>query len=267
MNRLQAPDLLRGLRRHWLAVLLVAALGAAAGTAMSLAVPDRYRAEAQVELLHDTRLDVFQDEPADTYETVDEANRRMESAARAALADDVARRTADQVGISPRAVRQDVEVEPLAGTNVLVFSAEGENPASAARLAQAAAQSFIAVSRETGTEQLLDAALEYDTQANSVLAEAGATAPDEADDVAVQLYSRAYELRMRAAVYEGAGKLIRAADPGGAIAPPGPLRGAGLGLAAGILAGVAVALLLSTRRRPEPAADEPPPARAVPDPA
>src|SRR3954447_17354192 len=163
---LQAPDLLLGLRRHWLAVLLVAALGAATGAAISLAVPDRYRAEAQVELLHDIRLDVLQDQPADTYETVDEANRRMESAARAALADDVARRTAHELGISPRAVRQYLEVEPLAGTNVLVFSAEDEDPESAARLAQAAARSFLAVSRETGAQQLLDAALQYDTQAN-----------------------------------------------------------------------------------------------------
>lgn len=267
MSTLQAPDLLRGLRRHWLAVLLVALLGTAAGAVGSLLVPDTYVSQAQVRVLHDARFDVLEDQPADTYETVDEANRRMASAAVVALSDDVVSDAADELGTSPEQVRERMSVEPLTGADVLVFSGEADDAESAARLAQAAVDSFVTVSREAGAQQLIDGAEDLDGQADELLRDAGDPVPAAITERTDELYTRAFELRTRAAVYQGLGELVTSAQPPDASAAPGPLRGAGFGLAAGLLAGVALALLLSMRPVTRPAADVPARAPVVADPA
>ena len=258
MSRLQAPDLLRGLRRHWVAVVGVALFGSALGALVAFLVPDTYVSQAQVRVVHDARLDIFEDAPADTYETVDEANRRLQSAAIAALSSDVIERTAEAVDMSEARVRDSVAVEPLPGADVLVVSGSADDPGTATQLARAVTDSILASSREAGQQQLRDGALELESEAAEILEDAPDPVPAETSGFVNQLFARALELRTRATLYVGVGELVTAATEPATSAAPGPLRGAGFGLAGGLLAGVAVALLLSTRHTETP---PPPPAR------
>jgi capsular polysaccharide biosynthesis protein len=252
VSRLQAPDLLRGLRRHWVAVVVVALLGSALGALATLLVPDTYVSRAQVSVVHDARLDLFEDAPADTYETVDEANRRMQSAAVAALSSDVVERTAEAMDMSREQVSESVTVEPLPGADVLVVSGSADDPDTATELARAVTDAILASSREAGRQQLRDGALELEGEAAEILANAPVPVPVETSTFVNTLYARALELRTRATLYVGVGELVTDATEPATSAAPGPLRGAGYGLAGGLLAGVAVALLLSMRRTGAP---------------
>lgn len=253
MTGLQAPDLLRGLRRHWGVVVLVTALGCALGAVGTLLIPDTYVSRAEIRILHDSRLDILEDEPSDTYETVDEANRRMRSAAIAAMSDDVVGRTARVTDMSAAEVREHVTVEPLAGADVLVVSASADEPDVAVRLARAATDAFVTSTREAGREQLRDAAQDLEAESEDILADAPDPVPAATTGFTDQLYARALELRTRASLYQGIGEVVREAQEPSATAAPGPLLGARYGLAAGFVGGVAVALLLSMRRTGRPA--------------
>ena len=252
MSSLQAPDLLRGLRRHWIAVVVVALLGSALGALATFLVPDTYVSQAQIRVVHDSRLDVLEDAPADTYETVDEANRRMQSAAIAALSSDVIERTAEAMDMSQDRVRESVSVEPLPGADVLVVSGSADDPETATMLARAVTDSVLASGREAGRQQLRDGALQLEEEAAEILDGAPDPVPAELSGFVNQLLARALELRTRATLYIGPGELVTAAAEPDTSAAPGPLRGAGYGLAGGLLAGVAVALLLSMRRTDAP---------------
>jgi uncharacterized protein involved in exopolysaccharide biosynthesis len=236
-------------------VLLVALLGAAAGAAISQLVPDQFVGQAQVRVLHDTRLDVLEDAPSDTYETVDEANRRMNSAAVVAVSDDVVRRAAEDADSSVEEVRDRLTVEPVSGADVLLFSGHANSADEAARLAQAAADAYVEVTRDSGRDQLIDGAFRLETEAGQVLDDAPQPVPAETSSYAGQLYARALDLRTRAAVYDGAGALVVEATVPTGTSAPGLAESAAYGLAAGLLAGVGAALLLSTRRGASPSGD------------
>jgi capsular polysaccharide biosynthesis protein len=249
VSGLRAPDLLRGLRRHWVVVVVTTLLGGVLGGLATLLVADTYVAEARVGVVHDARVDVLDDEPEDTYETVDEANRRMNTAAVRAMSDDVVDRTAAATDLTPAEVREQVTVEAVAGTDVLSVSATTSDPDLAAELARAASDAFVQSTRDTGREQLRAAALDLETEAAEILAAAPDPVPQSTSGFTDQLYAQALELRTRAAFYEGLGEVVSQPRGPGTAAAPGPERGAAYGVAGGLLVGVAAALLLSTRRR------------------
>ncbi len=258
MSRIQAPDLLGGLRRSWLVVLVLALLGAAAGAGAALLIPDTYVSQAQVRLVHDSRLDLLEDEPADTYESVEEANRRMKSAAVSALSDDIIAATARDTGISQQEVRDQVTVEPLAGADLLVVSGQADDADTAVELARAVTDNLVDGTRESGRDQLLAGAEDLADQAEDLQAEQPAPVPEATTELIGQLTARALELRTRAALYEGQAELVTTAQRPESATAPDPVRGAGLGLAAGLLVGVAVALLRSMRPAHRPADGRPP---------
>ncbi len=267
MSRIGAPDLLRGLRRHWAVVVVVTLLGGVLGGLATFLVPDSYVGQARVQVLHDARVDALDDEPADTYETVDEANRRMNTAAARATSDEVVERTATDTGLTPEQVREQVVVEPVTGADVLLVSATADDPDLAAELARAAGEAFVAQTREAGRSQLRGAAEQLEEEAAGILEDAPQPVPASTSGFTDQLYTQALELRTRAVFYEGLGEVVSRPQEPAPSAAPGPARGAGYGVAGGLLAGVAAALLLSTRRRERVPAAPRPVAPALADPS
>lgn len=217
------------LRRRWLTVLLVLLLGALGGAAFAGATPDRYEATASLVV-----TPVISNPLTGSREDV---NIRTEQEILGSR--EVARRAAASLGGADggASLRGDVEVAAPLGSQILQVTVRGDDPQQAADGADAIAGAYLDLRREaaaTVTERYLEG---VDQQIEDLRAEPSTVAVDG-------LIERLQQQRSSVTPSDqDPGRIIGAAVPPTSPSGPGLLITAAGGAMAGLLLGVAAAVL------------------------
>lgn len=241
-------DPLAKVLRHWWVVAVCAVLGAAVGLVGTAVLPDTYATEARLRLIVG-EADVLGGEASASYESADEATRRMETTAAAVLSDAIVSQVAADLDTTEDDVRDRLRVEAVEGTNVLAVGAEGATAEAAAELAQTTAEAFRVSLESAGAARLTAAADEIEARAASIAAEPSFDPDSSEADYVQTLLGTALDLRTRAALFQGAADLLSAAPTPKEPSSAGPVEGLAYGVGLGSIIGVAMALLLPARRR------------------
>ena len=157
--------------------------------------------------------------------------------------DSVARRTAARLGLSVENVEESVVITPAGQSDVAKVTASAPSPSSAARLANAYADTYIRV-RENADHLLIRRNIGLLRREFGDLS--GADRTDLAGDL---IQDRINRLELIDDVELGGVQVVDRATPPSEQASPKPVRNGLIGLAVGALLGVAFALLLERLER------------------
>jgi succinoglycan biosynthesis transport protein ExoP len=223
-------------RRKWLVVLAIA-LGVSSFAGSELQKPALYTASAQVLLNDQTAANLVGLQTG--VLSTDAANRFAETQKLLARVPEVARRALKAAGVRARAedfLRQS-SVSAAPGQDLLDFNVTNRSSALAIRLATEYARQFPIYRRELDTESLRQAQQEVRGQLALARASGGTQSP-----LFQSLSARLEQLNTLAALQTTSAQLVRPADHASQVQPH-PLRASVIGLALGLLVGVALALL------------------------
>jgi capsular exopolysaccharide synthesis family protein len=191
-----------------------------------------YVAEAQVLVL-----------PAPDSSALLEA--KMNTEAQLVRSDAVAEGVAATVGSGdPNALLSGLHVRPVPASTILIVGYSSEDPATAAELANAFAQSYVDVRSRSLTAPMTQQ-LPYLRQQIRALREEIAAGPTNVDDLQsqrLQLLQRVTDLKARASAKQG-GEIFKPAEAPSAPASPDVLANTVLGLAGGLALGIVIALI------------------------
>lgn len=244
-ERIEARDVVAALAKRWVTVLIVALALGLAGLATGMLVPAELESEAQLRVTPGGAVDLLGDDPG-SFESADEAARRLETTAATVMSDAVVEEVAASLRLSPDTVRAHVEVSPVDGANLLLITGRHEKAATAAGLAERTATTYMEQARAQGAAALNAGADQLEDTVEQVLTDTSSSPASASSALVDALTTRVLELRTQAALFQGDIQLVSAArEPtGGTTAHV--LRTAGFGLALGCVAGVALVLLQST---------------------
>ena len=223
------------LRRRWWLPLAAAVIAAALAVAVSLAQPERYKAEASL-------LFREPDPPprVDPSEPAPEANQAPERTAATNLAlasvDQVAFRVKNELRtpLSAREVRNRVDIAPAGQADIVTITATGDSPQQAVLLANAFAGEVVelrSASAKQKVQQVIDA-----------ISAQLAAAPEGAG--ANELRRRARQLTIEKRLRNGDVEVAERAIPPRAASSPKPLRNGLIGGGLVLLLVVLAALVL-----------------------
>jgi succinoglycan biosynthesis transport protein ExoP len=238
-------------------ILLAGLLTTAAAVGFSLAQPRQYEASASL-LFRDPALDqkLFGSSlnaPSDSPERAAQTNLELVSL------DVVAARTAKRL---PRWTTEEVsdavDVSARGQSDIVSIKARARSPRAASRVANLFAREYVEFRRGADRAKVREAQQLVRLQLRRLRSGGGADASaggQERGDVIQSLRGRAEDLSVLASLQTGNAELVEPASPPSAAASPKPVRNGVLGVVAGLLLGVAVALAgdkLDRRlRRPE----------------
>ena len=217
------------LRRRWLTVLLALLLGGLAGAAFAETTPDRYEAT--------TSLVVSPVISNPLIGSREDVNIRTEQEILGSR--EVARRAAESLGLSDagESLRGDVEVAAPLGSQILQVTVRAEAPQEAADGADAIAAAYLELRQEAAVN-LTERSLEgVDQQIEELRAE-----PSTPTTVALTENLQQQRTSMAPSDHEP-GRIIGAAVPPSAPSGPGLLITVAGAAMAGLLLGVAAAML------------------------
>jgi polysaccharide biosynthesis transport protein len=229
-----APALLRGLwRRRWLIVacgVLVAALSFARATTET----KTYEASASLLLQNDGAAAQFLG--VGIIPDSNALTRQAQTAARLVALPAVADRTAAALHgrLSAARIRSDVRIDPASQADVVTVTAADHDPSLAAAVANAYAAQYVALRREAARAPIVQAQQSLQTQ----------VAAGSSGASAASLISRISQLKTLAALQTGDAQVVQLASPPSAAASPNVKQDVLLGLLAGLLLGVAIAVPL-----------------------
>jgi polysaccharide biosynthesis transport protein len=234
---LELRSLLRVLRRRFGVVLLSAAVLTGAALALSLLQDDRYTAEATL-LFRDPQLDQKLFGSSLVQDSTDDA-RKAATNLELVSQDVVAERTARALG--PRFTKKDVQdavhISAKAQADVASIEATDRQPATAARIANTFAQEYIRFRRNADRAKVAEAQDLVQRQLSS-LPPAERNTPS-----ARSLRQRLQELEILTSLQTGNAEQIQVAQRPDEPSSPKPLRNTALGLALGLLLGIAMAFV------------------------
>jgi capsular exopolysaccharide synthesis family protein len=235
-QQLDLPVVLRALRKHWRLIALVTALSAGLALGVSLIMPDRYEASADL---------LFREaDPApniDPNEPLPDRSQAPERTAATNLAlaslDKVATRveTKLKLDLSADELRKRVELDPQGQADIVTITATGDTPGQAARIANAFADEVVAARRDAAQQKIqrvIDAI-------NAKLA-----GTSETDPLSGELRRRAEQLDVERQLETGEVEIAEPAVPPREKSSPKPLRNTAIGLLLGLILGSLLAIVL-----------------------
>jgi capsular exopolysaccharide synthesis family protein len=235
-QQLDLPAVMKALRRRWRLIALVTILSAGVALGVSLVLPDKY--EASADLLFSEADPPPNIDPSEPLPDRSQAPERI-AATNLALAslDKVATRVETKLDtdMSAEELRDSVELDPQGQADIVTITATGGTAAEAARIANAFADEVITLRREAAQERIQRV---IDT-INAKLA-----ATPESDELATRLRQRAEELELEKQVETGEVQIAEEAVPPREKSSPKPLRNTAIGLLLGLIVGCLLAVLL-----------------------
>lgn len=218
------------LRRRWLTALLFLLVGALAGAIFAQATPDRYAATASLVV-----TPVVSNPMTGNRE---EVNIRTEQEILGSRA--VSSRAAESLDLdedNSSVLRADIEVAAPSGSQILQVTVQADTPEQAADGANAIASSYLDMRRETTT----DATERYIESVDQQIEDLRTEPPTEATEALIE---RLQQQRSSVGLTDlEPGQIIGSATPPTAPSGPGLLITAAGGAMAGLLSGVAAAVL------------------------
>lgn len=227
---------LRALRRRLWPVLICAVLVPVAAFAWSTTRPSLYTARADL-LLRDLNLDqkLF---GASSFGSNTDPQREADTNLKLVSLPAVATQTAARLRLAPDLVAGMITVASEGQSDLIGVSVTGEDPAMAARVANAFAQQYIAFRRSADRSQVEGAI-------TLIQGDLARLSPTEQQGPRGQSLARqVQQLRVLAALQTGNAELVQQARRPAAASSPTPKRDAVVGLVAGLLLGLALAFLL-----------------------
>jgi capsular exopolysaccharide synthesis family protein len=226
----------RALRRRWRLIALVTILSAGVALGVSLALPDRYKASA--DLLFREADPAPNIDPTEPLPDRSQAPERI-AATNLALAslDKLATRveTKLRTDMSAKELRDSVELDPQGQADIVTITATGDTAQEAARIANAFANEVVALRREDAQQKIqrvIDAI------------EAKLAATPETDELAAQLRQRAEQLDVERQLETGEVEIAEEAIPPRERSSPKPARNTAIGFLLGLILGSLLAVLL-----------------------
>lgn len=240
-QQLDVQMVLRALRRHWRLVALVTLVSASVALAVSLVLPERYEASADLlfgEAEPPPNIDPNEPLPDRTQspERVAATNLALASLEKVATRVETKLGPGDPGGdLSARELRDAVELDPEGQADIVTITATGDSPREAARIGNAFADEIVALRRE-------DAQRKIQRVIDAIEARLAGTAAEDA--LSTQLRSRAEQLRVMKGLETGEVEIAEQAVPPSEPSSPKPLRNTAIGLLLGVILGSLLALLL-----------------------
>ena len=235
--RLDPRKVLRVLRRRIALVLLCVITVPAAALVVSLVKAKEYRATATL-LFRDPQLDEKLFGTSLSTPGGDDAREAATNLKLVSL-DVVSQRTSRALGsrLSAGEVSQHVRVDGDSESNVVSIEATHTDPRLAARLANAFASQYIAFRREADRAKIADARQLVARQLAQLSQE------DRGGATGRSLSQRLQELEILTSLQTGNAELVETASAPTSAASPQPRRNVAIGIALGLLLGVALALI------------------------
>lgn len=246
-ERASLRDYLRVLLRHRLLIAVAALAAPAAAVLLSLEQAPRYEASAEVLLSRQNLASML---TGTTDPTVyQQADRVAETQAQLARVPLVAQRTLEAAGLRGRTAEDFLaasKVTPATNADLLTFAVTDESPEIAVKLATGYARQFTRYRLELDTAAIARARSEVEAKIGQLEA-----AGDTRSSLYASLVEKDQQLRTLEALQTSNAYVVRSADTARKVAPR-PVRNGLLGLAVGLVLGVALAFLreaLDTRVR------------------
>jgi capsular exopolysaccharide synthesis family protein len=234
-NELQR--VLHVLRRRAIPIMLAVLVVAGAAVAFSLTQPNRYTGSASI-LFRSQSL--AQELPGSTSPTVDPQTQAATNLELVSL-EQVAARTARQLdhGFTPQKISDSVDVAAKGASNVIDVKASWGKPETAARIATTFAQQFVRFQADAERARIRAAQHRLFL---TLKHERASAAPDQARINTIQ--ANLDDLQVLKGVSSGQAQVIQRADVPTSPSSPKPLRNAIIGVFAGLLLGIALAIAL-----------------------
>lgn len=237
-TRSQALDstaLLRGLRRRWWIIALCALVAGAAAYLTASSKPDQYTATSSLLFRDDNLTQAVLGVYASNGNQDPERNAST-NVQLLTLAPTV-QRAAQVLGMSQEDLRGKIGVAPSANSDIVLVSATDADPKRAAYIANTYARVFITNQRNAKAQLIDNARKSVENQ----IAQSGKSYPRSQLD---SLRQQANQLQVLARLQTGGVQLASTAETPTVRSAPRPKRNTMIALVAGLLLGVAVALLL-----------------------
>lgn len=234
----QLVGFLRVIRRRWWLVALFTLLTTAAALAVSLSAEKQYEATAEV-LVSDEESANSLVTPEANFTPVDperQLNTEVELITKAETAYGAKRLLGSER--SAGELLEQVETDVSSSSNIVGITVRDTDPLLAVRIANAFAEAYVAFRAESAGERFVEAAR---------LAEARLQALSEEERSSPQgreLEARQRELEFAAALQTTGAEIVRRSSVPDSPASPRPMLSGALGIALGLLLGIAAAFLL-----------------------
>ena len=226
----------RGLSRRWRLIALITIVSAGLALVVSLAMPDRY--EASADLLFREADPAPNIDPNEPLPDRSQAPERI-AATNLALAslDGVATRveTKLKTDLTAKELRDRVELDPQGQADIVTITATGDSPAQAARIANAFANEVVAARRDAAQQKI-------QRVIDAINAKLDAT--PSSDAVTGELTRRAEQLEVERQLETGEVEIAEPAVPPREKSSPKPARNTAIGLLLGLILGSLLAILL-----------------------
>ena len=236
-DQLNIRALVNVLRRRVKLIALCALLVPAAALLVSLLQEEEYTASASL-LFRDPALDqkLF---GSTFFDPATDSDREAATNSELVSLDVVAERTAQRLpnGLTAEAVSEAVEAEPDPSADLIEVAATDPSPQGAAALANTFADQYVAFRQRADRAKVRQA----ERLINRELESLSAAGAEDSELRALEENSR--RLDVLAALQTGNAEVVQPAETPSSPSSPKPLRNAALGLALGLLLGVALAFL------------------------
>lgn len=227
---------LRALRRRWRLILLVTLVSGGLALGVSLLMPDRYEASADL-LFHpaDPAPNIDPNEPlpdsSQAPERVAATNLALASLDRVATLVETKLKT----DLTAKELRDRVKLDPQGQADIVTITATGDTPQQAAQIANAFANQVVAA-RRVAAQQKIQRVIDA---INAKLA-----GTPSSDAIADELRRRAEQLGVERQLETGEVEIAEDAVPPRDKSSPKPLRNTVIGLLLGLILGSLLAIVL-----------------------
>lgn len=227
-------------RRKW-RVVTATLLGLGCGLAYSAILPPTYTSDAQVLLQSSSAANLITGAQPSGLSSTD-----IQTQADLATSAPVVAAVRNKLGAAPK-----ISVTEVSTTNILQFQASSNSPSTAAKVANAYANAYVAVRRGDAVSSYLAAASQVQAKINSLqsqlnsLGGASASSP-QAGALSAQVATfrqQLAELQLGATTASASAQLANPATPPHSPSSPHPLRDTAAGVGIGLFLGVALAFL------------------------
>ena len=239
----QLLDYFRAVRQRWWLVALIAVIATGCALAVSLSAEKQYDATAHLLLRGQEPINSLVDPTANSRSTDPERdlNTELELMKVGGTAYPVLRRL--DLQRSPDQLLSQIEPTPREQSNIVALRVRDRDPVMAARIANAFAEEYVRYKTESARTRYREAADLAQRQLE------GLAPAERAGEQGRALQARQRELQVAAELQTGGVELVRRASAPSAPSRPRPKLSGALGLALGLLLGVAAALGLNLADR------------------
>lgn len=225
------------LRRRAIPILLTVVIVVGAAVTLSLLQPNRYTASSSILFRSQSLAQELPGSSAPSFDPTTQAATNLELVS----LERVATRTAHQLGhgFTPKEISNSVDVAAKGASTVIDVKATWRNPQTAARIATTFAQQFVHFQADAERARIGAAQKRLQLTLDR---ESASAAPNQARINTIQ--ANLDDLQVLKGVSSGEAQVIQRADVPTSPSSPRPLRNAAIGLFAGLLLGIALAIAL-----------------------